>query len=64
MADPKTQKRIFQVVSILFVLVMVYFTVDMLSRTTRPGRKGQLKDRIERRLGGDSVRTGDSTRSD
>ncbi len=64
MANPKTQKRIFQVASILFVLVMVYFTIDMLSRTTRPGRRGQLKDRIERRLGSDSVRTGDSTRSD
>ncbi len=64
MANPKTQKRIFQVVSILFVLVMIYFTIDMLSRTTRPGRKGQLKDRIERRLGSDSTRTGDSARTD
>jgi hypothetical protein len=56
MANPQTQKRIFQVVSILFVLLMIYFTYDMLSRTTRPGRKGQLKDRIERRLEIDSTR--------
>lgn len=57
MANPQKQKRIFQVVSILFVLLMLYFTIDFLSRTTRPGGKGQLKERIQKRLESDSLRT-------
>ncbi len=55
MANPQTQKRIFKIVSILFVLLMVYFTIDFLSRTTRPGGRGQLKERIQKRLDNDSL---------
>jgi len=61
MANPQTQKQIFKVVSILFVLLMIYFTIDIFSRTTLPGRKGQLKERIEKRLETDSLLI-DSTR--
>jgi dolichyl-phosphate-mannose--protein O-mannosyl transferase len=55
MANPQTQKRIFKIVSILFVLLMIYFTIDFLSRTTRPGGRGQLKERIQKRLENDSL---------
>ncbi len=55
MANPKTQKQIFKVVSILFVLLMIYFTIDIFSRTTMPGRKGQLKERIQKRTDSDTI---------
>lgn len=57
MASPQTQKRIFQIVSILFVLLMIYFTYDFLSKTTRPGGRGQLKERIQNRLDNDTLST-------
>jgi hypothetical protein len=55
MANPKTQKQIFKVVSVLFVLLMIYFTIDIFSRTTMPGRKGQLKERIQKRIDSDTL---------
>ncbi len=62
MAAPQTQKCVFQIVSIVFVVIMIIFTIDFMTRTTRPGGKGQLKERIQKRLGDDSSHTKASER--
>ncbi len=54
------QKKIFLIVSAVFVLVVIGFTVHIFSVTTLPGKKGQLRQRIETRLESDSTQT-DST---
>jgi hypothetical protein len=50
------QKKIFLIIGALFVLVMIGFSIHIFSVTTLPGRKGQLRDRIEKRIDTDSVR--------
>jgi antibiotic biosynthesis monooxygenase (ABM) superfamily enzyme len=32
-------KKIFIIISVLFILLMIYFTVDIFSRTTAPWKK-------------------------
>lgn len=39
-------KKIFLILSILFLLIMAYISYDISSRTTFPGSKGLLKERI------------------
>ena len=56
------QKKIFLIVSAVFILVVIGFTVHIFSVTTLPGRKGQLEKRIGDRLEADSTRN-DSSRS-
>jgi|GEM_PF-3355864 len=51
------QKKIFLIVSVLFVLTVIGFSIHIFSVTTLPGRKGQLRKRIEQRLESDSTRT-------
>ena len=47
MSDSKRkQKRIFLIVSILFVAVVIGFSIDIASRTTFPGSKPNLQERI------------------
>jgi hypothetical protein len=40
------QKRVFIIVAVLFTVLMVYLGYDMAKRTTRPGHKKQLPERI------------------
>jgi hypothetical protein len=39
-------KKIFLVIGIIFMIIMVLIGVDIASRTTFPGSKGNLKERI------------------
>ncbi len=57
------QKKIFLTIGALFVLVMVGLSVHIFSVTTLPGRKGQLRDRIEKRIEADRLRI-DTIRTD
>lgn len=41
-------KKIFAVFGIVFVILLAYASYDIASRTTFPGSKPQLKERIER----------------
>lgn len=52
------QKKIFLAAGALFVLAVVGFSVHIFSVTTLPGRKGQLRDRIEKRIKADTLPTG------
>jgi hypothetical protein len=47
-------KKIFLIVSALFIGVMIYFTIDIFSKTTFPGSKKQQPQRIEQQV--DSLR--------
>ncbi len=49
------QKKIFLIVSAAFILLMIYFTVDIFSRTTEPW---------ERKKKNNAQQTADSTRAD
>ncbi len=40
------QKRIFAIVAVLFTLLMLYLGYDMARRTTFPGKKKQLPERM------------------
>ncbi len=40
------QKKIFLLVAALFILIMLYFSYDIAQRTTFPGSKPNLKERI------------------
>jgi hypothetical protein len=53
-------KKIFIVIAIVFMILLLYASYDIGSRTTFPGSKSQLKERIKKNyLEADSVR--DST---
>ncbi|MEQ8245762.1 hypothetical protein [Fulvivirga sp.] len=52
-------KRIFLVFAVLFFVVMIYIGYDISSRTTFPGSKPQLKERIK-----DKLELKDSTKVD
>ncbi|WP_293016338.1 hypothetical protein [Mongoliibacter sp.] len=39
-------KRVFLIIAVIFFLVMLYIGYDISSRTTFPGSKGNLKERI------------------
>ncbi|MCA6078753.1 hypothetical protein [Fulvivirga sedimenti] len=47
------QKRIFIILAILFFAAMAYVAYDISSRTTFPGSKPQLKERIEKQYNSD-----------
>lgn len=54
-------RKIFIIFCILFVLALGYASYDIASRTTFPGSKSQLKERIKRKyLDSDSI-TSDTT---
>ncbi len=46
----KTNKKIFLVFAALFLGAMLYLGYDISSRTTFPGSKPQLKERIEEEI--------------
>jgi hypothetical protein len=52
-------KKIFLVIAAVFVFLLLYASYDISQRTTFPGSKPQLKERIEKRFNGS-----DSTESD
>ncbi|WP_186757935.1 hypothetical protein [Echinicola salinicaeni] len=43
----KTKKIIFLILSIIFLVLMVLIGIDISSKTTFPGSKGNLKERIK-----------------
>ncbi len=47
------QKRIFIILAVLFFAAMAYVAYDISSRTTFPGSKPQLKERIEQQYSSD-----------
>ncbi|WP_187328705.1 hypothetical protein [Echinicola rosea] len=42
----KTKKKIFLLLSIIFLIIMILIGLDISSKTTFPGSKGNLKERI------------------
>jgi hypothetical protein len=49
-------KKIFVVIAIVFMILLLYASYDIGSRTTFPGSKSQLKERIKKNyLEADSV---------
>ena len=42
----KRSKKIFLAVALIFLLIMLYFSYDIASRTTFPGSKPNLQERI------------------
>ena len=42
----KKSKKFFLVLAGLFILIILYISYDIASRTTYPGSKGNLKERI------------------
>jgi Tfp pilus assembly protein PilO len=53
-------KKILFIVAAVFTLVMIGFTMDFMSKTTRRGQKPQLQQRIQEKLKADTTRL-DST---
>lgn len=50
-------KRIFAIAFVVFAILLCYASYDISKRTTFPGSKGQLKERIEKTfLSGDSAK--------
>ena len=52
-------KRIFLVFAVVFFIIMIYLGYDISSRTTFPGSKPQLKERI-----GDKLQLKDTAKVD
>ncbi len=52
-------KKIFLLLAVLFFAIMIYIGYDISSRTTFPGSKSQLKERI-----GDKLELNDTTQVD
>lgn len=42
----KNSKKLFLVLAGLFILIILYISYDIASKTTYPGSKGNLKERI------------------
>jgi hypothetical protein len=57
MSEPMPRgKKILFITAILFTLTMIGFAIDLASRTTRPGAKKQLQERITKEIKKDSVK--------
>jgi hypothetical protein len=51
-------KKIFVLIALVFLLLLGYASYDIATRTTFPGSKSQLKERLERKYSGqDSLKT-------
>jgi len=56
-------KKIFALASVVFLLALFYASYDISRRTTFPGSKPQLKERLKKQfMGADSAR-GDSSKA-
>jgi cbb3-type cytochrome oxidase subunit 3 len=55
----RTSKKIFLIVVVIFFVGLIYVSYDISTRTTFPGSKPQLKERIK-----DQFLTPDSTKVD
>ncbi|WP_200979029.1 hypothetical protein [Echinicola sp. 20G] len=42
----ETKKKVFLILSIIFLIIMILIGIDISSKTTFPGSKGNLKERI------------------
>jgi hypothetical protein len=62
---PANSKKIFLIVAVVFIVLLIYASYDIGTRTTFPGSKPQLKERIKKNyLDADSLPAGDSTQVD
>jgi hypothetical protein len=55
----RTSKKIFLIVAVVFFAGLIYVSYDISKRTTFPGSKPQLKERVK-----DQFMTPDSTQKD
>lgn len=51
--DQRGKKRAFGIAAAIFLGLLLYASYDISTRTTFPGSRPQLKERIEERFGGD-----------
>ncbi|MBC8111947.1 MAG: hypothetical protein H7Y04_12875 [Verrucomicrobia bacterium] len=51
------KKKLFFGIAILFTAIMIGFSIDFMSKTTRPGKKPQLQERITKELKSDSTQS-------
>ncbi|HEY5692393.1 MAG TPA: hypothetical protein VIS49_13120 [Cyclobacteriaceae bacterium] len=56
-------KKIFIAIAILFFILLGYISYDISSRTTFPGSKSQLKERIKKQLSAQDTLSVDSIKS-
>ncbi|MBD8490715.1 hypothetical protein IFO69_18325 [Echinicola sp. CAU 1574] len=42
----ETKKKVFLILTIIFLIIMILIGIDISSKTTFPGSKGNLKERI------------------
>jgi hypothetical protein len=59
-----TSKKIFLALAVIFFGLLMYASYDISQRTTFPGSKGQLKERIKRKLGAQKADSIQSKKSD
>jgi hypothetical protein len=52
-------KKIFAAFAVIFLILLIYASYDISTRTTFPGSKPQLKERLKK-----SVEEGDSVKAD
>lgn len=48
--DMNRNKKIFAILFLIFMLIMLWVAYDISKRTTFPGSKGNLKERINEKL--------------
>jgi hypothetical protein len=46
----KKSKKIFLLMAVVFLILLIYASIDIASRTTFPGSKPQLKERIKKQF--------------
>jgi hypothetical protein len=54
------QKKIFLGFAVVFLLLLAYASYDISTKTTFPGSKGQLKERIDKGFGSNDTISSDS----
>jgi hypothetical protein len=50
-----SSKKIFLLIAVIFIACLIYASIDIASRTTFPGSKPQLKERIKEKFQHDSL---------
>jgi hypothetical protein len=56
-------KKIFLIIAVVFIGLLLYASFDIGSRTTFPGSKSQLKERLKQRYGNDTLKLNDSIKN-
>jgi hypothetical protein len=56
-------KKIFLILAVVFIGLLLYASYDIGSRTTFPGSKSQLKERLKHKYGSDTLQLNDSLKN-